>query len=125
MAFSHTSCSGLALMRTAVGWLVSEAAEASRYLSIVEVAEASDDLLLVQLIRLQLHAPHSLHGVVVLQALLPRQLRPQRRALLQTVQVAFLLEIKPSASHTSTLQETLLRLKSRPEKTFFWSFQSC
>ena len=61
------------------------------HLSVVQVAEASDDLLLVQLIGLQLHAPDGLHDAVILQTLLPRQLRLQRRTLLQAVHVAFLL----------------------------------
>lgn len=63
------------------------------YLSIVQVAEASDDLLLVQLIGFELHAPHGLHGAVILQALLPSELRLHGRPLLQTVQVAFLKSI--------------------------------
>lgn len=54
------------------------------------MAEASDDLLLVQLISFQLHAPHRLHDAVVLQALIPGQLRLQRGRLLQAVHVAFL-----------------------------------
>lgn len=61
------------------------------HLSIIQVAEASDDFLLVQLVGLQLHASHRLHETVVLQALLSGQLRLHRRPLLQAVQVAFLL----------------------------------
>ena len=60
------------------------------YLAVIEVAEAPDDLLLVQLVSLQLHAADGLHGAVVVQALLPGQLRLPRGPLLQTVQVAFL-----------------------------------
>lgn len=54
------------------------------------MTEASDDLLLVQLVGFELHAPHRLHDAVILQALIPGQLRLQRGTLLQTVQVAFL-----------------------------------
>lgn len=61
---------------------------AGPHLSVVQVAEAADDLLLVQLVGLELHAPHRLHEAVVLQALLPGQLGPQRGALLQPVQLA-------------------------------------
>lgn len=61
------------------------------HLSVVQVAEASDDLLLVQLVGFKLHASHCLHEAVVLKALLPGQLRLQRRPLLQAVQVALLL----------------------------------
>lgn len=60
------------------------------HLSVIQVAEASDDLLLVQLVGFELHAPHRLHDAVILQALIPGQLRLQRGTLLQTVQVAFL-----------------------------------
>ena len=63
----------------------------SSNLSVIQVAEASDDLLFVELVGFELHAPDGLHGAVVLQALLPRQLRLQRRTLLQTVNVTFLL----------------------------------
>lgn len=41
------------------------------HLSIIQVTEASDDLLFVQLVSFELHAPHSLHDAVILQALLP------------------------------------------------------
>ncbi len=61
------------------------------HLSIIQVTEASDDLLFVELISFELHAPHSLHDAVILQALLPSQLRLHRRPLLQAVQVTFLL----------------------------------
>ena len=54
------------------------------------MAETPDDLLLVQLVSLQLHAADGLHGAVVVQALLPGQLRLLWGPLLQTVQVAFL-----------------------------------
>ena len=60
------------------------------HLSVVQVAEASDDLLLVQLVGLQLHASDALHDAVILQALIPGQLRRLRGAALQTVHVAFL-----------------------------------
>lgn len=55
------------------------------------MTEPPDDLLLVQLVSFQLHASDRLHGAVVMEALLPCQLRLHRRPLLQTVQVAFLL----------------------------------
>lgn len=43
------------------------------YLTIVQMTEATDDLLLVQLIRFELHTPDGLHGPVILQALLSSQ----------------------------------------------------
>ena len=55
------------------------------------MTEASDDLLFVELIGFELHAPHGLHDAVILQALLPGQRRLHRRSLLQAVHVAFLL----------------------------------
>lgn len=61
------------------------------HLSVIQVTEASDDLLFVQLIGFELHAPHGLHDAVILQALIPGQRRLHRRTLLQTVHVAFLL----------------------------------
>ena len=60
-------------------------------LSVIQVTEASDDLLLVELVSFELHASDGLHGAVVLQALLPCQLRLHWRAVLQAVHVAFLL----------------------------------
>ena len=60
-------------------------------LSVIQVTEASDDLLFVELISFELHAPDGLHGAVVLQALLPRQLRLHWRAFLQAMHVGFLL----------------------------------
>lgn len=62
----------------------------TRLLSIIKVTEASDDLLFVELISFELRSPDSLHGAVILQALLPSQLRLQWRTLFQLVQVAFL-----------------------------------
>lgn len=52
------------------------------HLSVIQVTEASDDLLLVQLVSFQLHASNGLHGAVVLQALLPGELRRLRGAIL-------------------------------------------
>lgn len=62
----------------------------SSHLSVIQVTEASDDLLLVQLIRFELHASNRLHDAVIVEALLPRKLRLLRRAVLEAVQVAFL-----------------------------------
>ena len=56
------------------------------------MAEASDDLLLVELVCLQFEAAHGLHGAVVLQALLSGQIRLQRGPLVQAVQLTFLGE---------------------------------
>lgn len=43
------------------------------YLTVVQMTETTDDLLLVQLIRFELHTPDGLHGPVILQALLSSQ----------------------------------------------------
>lgn len=55
------------------------------HLSIVEVTEASDDLLLVQLVRFQLHASHDLHGAIVLQSFITSEHGLCRRTLVQPV----------------------------------------
>lgn len=62
----------------------------SPHLSVIQVTEPPDDLLLVQLVGFELHASDGLHGAVILEALLPRKLRLLRGAILETVQVAFL-----------------------------------
>lgn len=85
------------------------------YLSVVQVTEASDDLLLVELVSFELHAPHRLHGAVILQALLPRQLCLHRRALLQAVQVAFLHQKQ---------KHHKLEKKTKPKILHFWSTMS-
>lgn len=59
-------------------------------LAIIQVAEPSDDLLLVQLVSLQLHPPHGLHGVVILQALLPSHHHLSGWSLIQFVDITFL-----------------------------------
>ena len=64
-------------------------------LAVIQVTEASDDFLLVELIGLELHPPDGLHGAVVLEALLAGQHRLHGRALLQTVNVAFLKRRTP------------------------------
>lgn len=53
----------------------------SPHLSVIQVTEPSDDLLLVQLVSFELHTSNGLHGAVILQALLPSKLRLLRRAL--------------------------------------------
>jgi len=60
------------------------------HLSVVQVAEAPDDLLLVELVGLQLHASDGLHGAVVLQTLLPGHHHLGGRSLVQLVGVGFL-----------------------------------
>ena len=55
------------------------------------MAEASDDLLLVELVGLQLHAPNGLHGAVILETLLPGHHHLRCRGLVQLVYVTFLL----------------------------------
>lgn len=52
------------------------------HLSVIQVTEASDDLLLVQLISFELHTSNRLHDAVILEALLPCKLRLLRRAIL-------------------------------------------
>lgn len=64
----------------------------SSNLAIIQVTKASDDLLLVQLVSLQLHASYGLHSPVVLEALFSGQHRRLRGALLQTVQLTLLLD---------------------------------
>lgn len=61
------------------------------YLSIIKVAETSNDLLLVQLIGFELHASHGLHGAVVLKPLLSRKHSLLGWTILQLVQVTFLI----------------------------------
>ena len=55
------------------------------------MAEASDDLLLVELVGLQLHSPNGLHGAVVLETLIPGHHHLRGRGLVQLVDVTFLL----------------------------------
>ena len=61
-------------------------------LAIIQVTKASDDLLLIELVSLQLHASYGLHGTIILQPLLPGQSGCQGWALLQTMKVNFLQE---------------------------------
>lgn len=49
--------------------------KSSLNLAVIQVAEPSDDLLLVQLICFQLHASHYLHGSIKTQTLVTTQLR--------------------------------------------------
>jgi len=60
------------------------------HLSIIKVTEASDNLLLVELIGFELHASNCLHCAVVLKPLLSCKCGLQWWALLQLVQVTFL-----------------------------------
>lgn len=71
------------------------------HLSIIQVAESSNDLLLIQLICLQLHTPHGLHGAVVLQTLLTGHDHLSGRGLVQLVGVTFLGRKNiPTITHT-------------------------
>lgn len=54
------------------------------------MTEPSDDLLLVQLVGLQLHPPHSLHGAVVLQTLIPSHIHLSCGGLVQFENITFL-----------------------------------
>lgn len=63
-------------------------------LAIIQVAEPSDDLLLIQLICLQLHTPHGLHGAVVLQTLITSHDYLRGRSLIQLMGVTFLEDRK-------------------------------
>lgn len=54
------------------------------------MAESPDDLLFVQLIRLQLHAPHGLHGAVVLQTLFTSHHHLSGRGVVQLVDITLL-----------------------------------
>lgn len=65
-------------------------------LAIIQVAESSNDLLLIQLICLQLHTPHGLHGAVVLQTLITSHNHLSGRGLIQLVDIAFLKRRKHS-----------------------------
>lgn len=83
-------------------------------LAIIQVTKASDDLLLVQLVSLQLHASYGLHSPVVLEALFSGQHRRLRGALLQTVQLTLLLETTGKGGRQTaqpTNQITVLRRK--------------
>lgn len=59
-------------------------------LAVIQVAKPSDDLLLVQLICLQLHAPHGLHDAVILQSLITSHDHLSGRGLIQPVDITFL-----------------------------------
>lgn len=59
-------------------------------LAVIQVAKPSNDLLLVQLICLQLHAPHRLHDAVILQTLITSHDHLSGRGLIQLVDITFL-----------------------------------
>lgn len=59
-------------------------------LAIIQVAESSDDLLLVELIRLQFHAPHGLHGAIILQTLITSHHHLCGWGFVQFVDITFL-----------------------------------
>lgn len=77
-------------------------------LAIIQVAEPSDDLLLVQLICLQLHTPHGLHGSVILQTLLTGHNNLSGWGLIQLVDVTFLGEIQGKLVKTHKMPCTLI-----------------
>lgn len=64
--------------------------KSSLNLAVIQVAEPSDDLLLVQLICLQLHTPDGLHGAVVLQPLITSHDHLRGRTFVQLEKVTFL-----------------------------------
>lgn len=64
--------------------------EGFSYLPIIQMTEPTNNLLLVELIGLQFHAPDGLHSPVVLQPLLAGQHSCGWWGLLQTVNIAFL-----------------------------------
>lgn len=63
-------------------------------LAIIQVAESSDNLLLVELICLQFHTPHGLHGAIILQTLIASHNHLCGWGFIQFVDIAFLQERK-------------------------------
>lgn len=63
-------------------------------LAVIQVAKSSDDLLLIKLIRLQLHTPHGLHGAVVLQSLFAGHNYLSGWGFIQLMHITFLEERK-------------------------------
>lgn len=63
-------------------------------LAIIQVAESSDNLLLVELICLQFHTPHGLHGAIILQTLIASHNHLCGWGFIQFVDIAFLSERK-------------------------------
>ena len=88
-------------------------------LAVIQMTEASDDFLLVELIGLELHPPHGLHGAIVLEALLTGQHRLHGGALLQTVHVAFLKRRTPK--NITELHGHNPRRRGTPPMTTFCS----
>lgn len=59
-------------------------------LAIIQVAESSDDLLLIELICLQFHTPHGLHGAIILQTLITSHHHLCGWGFIQFVYISFL-----------------------------------
>lgn len=95
------------------------------HLSIIQVAESSNDLLLIQLICLQLHTPHGLHGAVVLQTLLTGHDHLSGRGLVQLVGVTFLGRKNiPTITHTVHDIHTYIHTSAWQKLTFI-SNEAC
>lgn len=87
-------------------------------LAVVQVAKPSDDLLLVQLICLQLHASHRLHDAVILQTLITSHDHLSGRGLVQLEHITFLEgRTKQNKTRELTSQTTMRRLISLVQNT--------
>lgn len=72
----------------------SEKNKATLNLAIIQVAESSDDLLLIELICLQFHTPHGLHGAIILQTLIASHNHLCGWGFIQFVDITFLQKRK-------------------------------